>query len=139
MKLRTQFEFDSAHRLVGYDGKCSNLHGHIWKCELEIESVNPELIPKLDDTGILWDFSTAKMIKDCFDHKTILMCCKENNELHRALVNTCGRDSIYMMNENPTAENLCLEIGKHCKMSNSKLIYTIRVWESPKSYAEITV
>ena len=48
MKLKTSFDFDAAHRLVGYKGKCSNLHGHIWRVELEIiETVSANRIPAL--------------------------------------------------------------------------------------------
>ena len=131
MKLKTSFEFDSAHRLVGYIGKCNNLHGHIWHVDLEIEG------EKLDEVGILWDFTNVKDLKDLFDHKTILWDCDENSEILEAIKRTCGEDSIYWMNENPTAENLCKEILAHCKTSNPDLKYKVTVYESPKSYAEI--
>lgn len=131
MKLKTSFEFDSAHRLVGYQGKCSNLHGHIWKCELEIEGKG------LDCNGILWDFTNAKEMSKILDHKTILKDCKENKPLIDAIIKTCGKDAIYLMEENPTAENLCEEILAHCKTSNPDLKYKVTVWESPKSSCEV--
>jgi len=59
IKLRTEFNFDSAHRLVGYDGLCSNLHGHIWNVEVEVGGS----IFDLDDVGILWDFTSGKKLK----------------------------------------------------------------------------
>ena len=31
MKLKTEGYFDAAHHLVGYKGKCANVHGHRWK------------------------------------------------------------------------------------------------------------
>ena len=68
MKLKTSFDFDAAHRLVGYKGKCANLHGHIWHVDIEIEGP----ATNLDKTGMLWDFTNAKKLKDLFDHKTIL-------------------------------------------------------------------
>ena len=34
--LSTEACFDSAHFLSGYQGKCSNIHGHRWKLEVEI-------------------------------------------------------------------------------------------------------
>ena len=132
MKLNTSFEFDSAHRLVGYQGKCSNLHGHIWKCEIEV------IGSKLDDIGMLWDFTNAKKLKDLLDHKTILKACDENGELLEALENTCGTDSVYLMKENPTAENLCEEILKELKKQDNKLKYKVIIWESPKSSCEVS-
>ena len=36
-KLKTEFSFDAAHRLVGYDGKCKQLHGHIWRVIIKVK------------------------------------------------------------------------------------------------------
>ena len=36
--LKTEASFDSAHFLAGYNGKCSNLHGHRWKIVLEVQT-----------------------------------------------------------------------------------------------------
>ena len=35
--LKTESSFDSAHFLSGYEGKCSNLHGHRWRIVLAYE------------------------------------------------------------------------------------------------------
>lgn len=131
--LKTSFDFDAAHRLVGYPGKCLQLHGHIWHVDIEVEGERYQL----DSNGILWDFSNVKALKDLLDHRTILKDCIENKEIIDTLIIICGNDSVYIMDENPTAENLCYEILTHLKKSNPDLIYKITVWESPKSYAEI--
>ena len=34
--LTVENSFDSAHFLHGYEGKCSNLHGHRWTVEVEV-------------------------------------------------------------------------------------------------------
>ena len=34
--LKTEHSFDSAHFLSGYEGKCSNIHGHRWRVVMEI-------------------------------------------------------------------------------------------------------
>ena len=34
--LKTEDSFDSAHFLMGYNGKCKNIHGHRWRVVLEI-------------------------------------------------------------------------------------------------------
>ncbi len=131
MKLETSFEFDAAHRLVGYKGLCSNLHGHIWKVEIEVTGD----INNSDEVGILWDFTNAKKIKKMFDHKTILKGCEENIEIIKALRETCGVDSVFIMINNPTAENLATLILHTIGTENLK--FKIRVFESPKSYAEV--
>ena len=33
-QLKTEADFDSAHFLSGYTGKCSNIHGHRWHVEI---------------------------------------------------------------------------------------------------------
>ncbi len=100
MKLKTEFTFDAAHRLVGYKGKCKQLHGHIWRVEIEVEG------EKLDDVGMIWDFTKVKTIKEHFDHKTILKVCKENQDLVYGITKSCGSTSICMMHDNPTSRKI---------------------------------
>ena len=133
MKLRTSFDFDSAHRLVGYEGKCKNTHGHLWRVELEIEGKTT----LLDDVGILMDFTITKKLKEMFDHKLILKRCDENDRLITTTMATCGLDSVYLMDNNPTAEYLAIEILGLLRQENPKLHYLIRVFESPKSSVEV--
>lgn len=46
--------FEAAHRLAGYEGKCSRLHGHSYKVELTYTGeVNPA-------TGMLVDFDVIR-------------------------------------------------------------------------------
>jgi 6-pyruvoyltetrahydropterin/6-carboxytetrahydropterin synthase len=132
MKLKTQFDFDSAHRLVGYLGKCRACHGHRWVVEIEVEG------SELDEVGMLWDFTNVKKIKELFDHKTILKYCEENKEIIKVLKKVCGEDSVYLMDDNPTAENLSREILTIlCRENKTNLVFSVRVFESPKSSCEI--
>lgn len=72
-KLITEAEFDSAHFLKGYPGKCANIHGHRWRVICEIGA------DKLQDAGaergMLVDFSTLKKalkgLADTLDHQLI--------------------------------------------------------------------
>lgn len=132
--LKTQFNFDSAHRLIGYKGACVNIHGHIWEVELEIKGT----LFDLDEIGMLWDFTNAKKIKKIFDHKTILKKCDENVKIINAIRETCGIDSVFLMNENPTAEHLAFLILQFLEIGNKKLKFKVKVYESPKSSAEVS-
>ena len=42
--LETEQSFDSAHFLSGYEGKCSNLHGHRWRvvARIAMDELNKE-------------------------------------------------------------------------------------------------
>jgi len=37
-KLTTEFTFDSAHTITGYDGPCGRLHGHTYRVRMELTS-----------------------------------------------------------------------------------------------------
>lgn len=64
--LTVEDYISAAHQLVGYQGKCENIHGHNWKVEISVYG------EKLNDVGLLIDFhDLKKMIKevlDEFDH-----------------------------------------------------------------------
>ena len=36
--LKNEIQFDTAHYLSGYEGKCSNIHGHRYRLVLELAS-----------------------------------------------------------------------------------------------------
>ena len=56
--IQTKASFDSAHFLKGYDGKCSNLHGHRWTVEVELAA--EELQSEGQCRGMVMDFSDVK-------------------------------------------------------------------------------
>ena len=112
----SEFEFDSAHYLRNYKGKCANLHGHNWKFNVTISGeVNPK-------TGMLMDFKELKTIVEekitgKYDHK-------------------CLNDVVAF---NPTAENLAKEIFWEISAelpSNIELV-KVRLYEKyPTPYVE---
>ena len=59
--------FAAAHRLVGYQGKCEDLHGHNFAVEAFFSG------EKLGDDGLLVDFKILKdylkNVLDSLDHK----------------------------------------------------------------------
>ena len=59
--------FDAAHRLDGYPGKCSNLHGHTWKVEATW------YFTELNGTGMTVDFKELDKILqevlEVYDHQ----------------------------------------------------------------------
>lgn len=72
--LKTEASFDSAHFLAGYDGKCSNLHGHRWKIILEVQA--EELKDDIQHKGMYVDFGELKKdlrdLADSMDHALII-------------------------------------------------------------------
>ena len=72
--LKTEHSFDSAHFLYGYQGKCSNIHGHRWRVEVEV--MTEELKNSKQLRGMYVDFSKLKSdlreIVDYMDHSLII-------------------------------------------------------------------
>lgn len=114
-RLRVESEFDAAHKLEGYEGKCSRLHGHTYKVEAFL------LSQKQDSIGISVDLRVVKeklvKITEQFDHSYL----NDFRELG-----------------NPTTENLSRHIFLTMKtdLPNSVVLEKVRLWETPKSWIE---
>ena len=68
--LKTEVEFDAAHFLTDYHGKCENLHGHRWRVVvyLEVEQLQAEGTMKdmVVDFGVFK--KAVRALADEFDH-----------------------------------------------------------------------
>jgi len=109
MLITKKFTFDSAHKLINYEGKCKNLHGHTYTLFVTIKGeIN-------DTTGMVIDFGEVKKI------------VKESviDVLDHAYVN----DFI----DQPTAENMIVWIWK--KLESKLKLYKLELWETPDSFA----
>jgi hypothetical protein len=53
-RIYKEVSFDASHRLLHYEGKCRNLHGHRWRVEVWLAG-------EIDErTGILVDFNVIR-------------------------------------------------------------------------------
>ncbi len=115
MKMGLTLEFDAAHRLPNYNGKCARVHGHTYDVEVVLEG------PVDDESGFLMDF---------YDLKQILKSVLEELD-HRDLNEIFG---------NPTAE----KIAEHIKAGlESRLLDTpaalvsVKLWEGKNKWVMI--
>ncbi len=103
--IRTGASFDSAHFLKDYPGKCSHLHGHRWKVEIETES--EDLADGPAEGGMVTDFSVLKddlkSLTDPFDHILII----EKGSLSKETMDALSAEGfpIAEVSFRPTAEN----------------------------------
>jgi 6-pyruvoyltetrahydropterin/6-carboxytetrahydropterin synthase len=132
MKTRIYKEvfFDATHRLLHYQGKCFNLHGHRWKVEVWIEGGIDET------TKILVDYNVIKEVIERFDHQVVL------NEQDPMVPCLQQFQQVITTPGDPTSELLAGLmrdlINRECEKTGSDARVTqLRVWESATCYAEI--
>ena len=113
-EISVRQEFDAAHSLRGYQGKCETLHGHRFQvvANLRVDSTN--------DIGLAYDFTALKahlkIIMDKLDHHNL-------NEIEPF-------DKI-----NPSSENIASTVYKELQEllgASKDLLYSVQVWESPE-------
>ena len=116
-ELLVKVDFEAAHRVVDYPGKCNRMHGHNWTIDVMVVGT------KLNELGFLVDFKDLKaaideLVFSKLDHYYL-------NEL----------DAFKTMN--PTAENMARfiyqELQKSDLFHSTVTLKSVRVWESPKS------
>lgn len=130
MKIYQKTTFSAAHRLLGYNGSCNQLHGHLWAVEVTIESCDNDL----DECSMLLDYrEIKKIIADRFDHTTVL----NNKDPLIDAIRSCGC-SVTEIEGNPTAENLAIIICESFMDILMDYDYVeISVHESPDNYASV--
>lgn len=102
--LKANAAFDSAHFLMGYDGKCRNIHGHRWVIEAEFSG--DMLQEQGSQRGMLLDFTDCKhalrSLADSYDHA--LIC--EKGSLRTETAQALRADGFAMIEVpfRPTAE-----------------------------------
>lgn len=126
-----KIEFDAGHRLVDHEGLCANPHGHRYVAEIECEA-------PLDDLGRVVDFGevkrkVGKWIDDNWDHATILNVA---DAASIAFYRSNGW-RVYVMQSNPTAENIAAELLRVAQSLLSVKVVRVRIWETPNCYAEV--
>ena len=67
--IRVLSDFHTAHRQLGYPGKCTFVHGHTWKGEFVIST---DRFPR-DDLDMSLDFGDLKRIMKELDHKILVV------------------------------------------------------------------
>lgn len=132
MIIRRQFQFDAAHMLSQYEGKCANLHGHTYTGDIEIRGL-------IDDTtGMLLDYNVIKEVVDEYDHCVIFSAPRYRDEAEEELREWCMKWGMkYKLISGKCtaewiAENIAGEIATRCDGD-----VKVRVWlhETPGSTA----
>jgi 6-pyruvoyltetrahydropterin/6-carboxytetrahydropterin synthase len=114
MKLGMIAEFDAAHRLPGYQGKCANLHGHTYKVEMVITG-------PVGDDGFVMDFYRLK-------------------EILGAALSDLDHRNLNDLLSNPTAEEIAQWISNRLRKElngTSVEIVSLKLWEGKNKWVMI--
>lgn len=133
-KIKSEVQFDMAHYLSGYEGKCSNIHGHRYKLIAKLKSEklhqDGQLMGMVDDFGNFKNI--LKEIAETFDHKLIV----ENNEDGKALVKNLeelqNNFNIYLVDYRPTAEEMSRDIFNRLKAKGLS-VCEVELFETPNN------
>lgn len=131
MKIAKEFNWEMGHRLTFHKGRCKNLHGHSYKCLVEVTG-------KIDENGMVIDYydltKIVHPIIDELDHS--VMVYSKDKELIDVLEKLNSRKVI--VDFESTAENICLYLLEKIKSnlpSNIKSL-KVKVFETTNTYAE---
>ena len=115
-RITVERDFDAAHYLRNYHGKCETLHGHRFIVRATIKAI------ELNDIGLAYDFKVLKQylndILSKFDHSNL-------------------NDVPPFTDINPSSENIAKNIYNEMnkKLTNSLIkLENVEVWESPTSH-----
>ena len=127
-RVTREIDFCYGHRLLNYEGKCRYLHGHNGKAVIAIQGA------ELDHRGMLVDFSDIKRavstwIDDNLDHRMLL----HREDPFVPLLQKMG-EPMYLMDENPTAENIARLIGDYA-ITRGFPVVECQLWETPRCFA----
>ncbi len=136
IRITKAFDFEAAHALDGYMGKCKDIHGHSYHLEVTYIGA-PKSDQNLTDCGMVVDFGDVKkIVKEkiipIFDHRLILR--KDSRFKEIASIN----ERIRLVDYQPTCENMLIEIVNILKSNQPKDTKLVKGFlrETANSYAE---
>lgn len=127
-RVTREIDFCYGHRLLNYDGKCKYLHGHNGRAIIALEAET------LDERGMVLDFSDIKRvvagwIDSNLDHRMLL----HKEDPYVRVLQDLG-EPLYLMEENPTAENIARLIHNFTASRGFPVVET-HLWETPHCFA----
>lgn len=137
--LTKTFHFEAAHALVGYDGKCRNIHGHSYELQVTVKGM-PVDEPGNPKNGMVIDFHDLKRIVneevvERLDHSFIIGTNMPEDFVESAKRNF---DKIVCVAYQPTTENMLADFAERIKVKLPQNVdlYSVRLQETRDSFAE---
>lgn len=140
IRITKQFNFETAHALYGYDGKCKNIHGHSYKLSVTVIGT------PISDTnhvkyGMVIDFGDLKKIVaseivNKFDHATVFNKNTPHIELAKELEK---RDhNVILVDYQPTSEMMLVDFAEKInnRLPENVKLHSLKLQETGTSNAE---
>lgn len=106
--LKNEIQFDAAHYLSEYPGKCANIHGHRYRlvvstCKQQLEESGPM-------RGMVDDFSHIKSVlhelETEFDHKLLVEDNADGKQVANSLKQLPNQFAVILLPFRPTCEEM---------------------------------
>ena len=133
------FRFEAAHALMGYDGRCRNIHGHSYEMRVTIKG-NPIMDDSSPKNGMVMDFDDLKRIVneeiiDHYDHAFII-----NHNMPQDFIDEVKRnyERIIVLPYQPTTELMLIDFSKKIKSRLPENVQLVKIFlkETEGSFAE---
>lgn len=139
IRITKEFQFEMAHALWNYDGKCKNVHGHTYILYVSVlgEPIND---PKSPKNGMVMDFGDLKKIikEEIFDKHDHFVAVNGNSPHANINFEEFNIEQVQRKNYQPTCENMVIEFVDVIKSrlpQNAELMM-LRLYETQTSFAE---
>lgn len=131
------FYFEMAHAIAGYEGACSDIHGHSYVLHVTIKGVDTQagFIPA---PGILFDFKELKAIVNTgiirqLDHKLLL-----SKDFLKNNKGEISSNNLVSWDVEPTAENMVIFMQSVITqlLPAGICLVSLKLYETKDSFAE---
>ena len=142
-KIGWHKDFDSSHFLaLPYESKCLRLHGHTYNVDVEIWGM-------LNEDGMIFDFNHLSKLVKLLDHRILVSeSWVRGKERGKLLIEKNGKrlelpeeEVVVLDKPNVTADYIAEWFAERIveKVGDNVKKIRVKIWEDPRSYAEITL
>ncbi len=136
IRLTREFSFEMSHALQGYDGPCSQIHGHSYRLFVTVRGV-PSTTAGDPKEGMVIDFRLLKntideLVIGKLDHALLL------RESEAASLMQSNFSGVITVPFQPTCENLIAWIASLIvpRLPHGVELFSLRLHETANSFAE---
>ncbi len=140
IRLTKEFSFEAAHALSGYDGACSQIHGHSYRLFVTVkgEPITDISNPKC---GMVMDFGELKKIVgeeiiSKLDHAFVMRRDEHSTIIERNLRSLFS--NIILVDYQPTCENMLRDFAQRisARLPQRVELHSLKLHETATSFAE---